>query len=128
MIIENAERLGLFQLHQLRGRVGRGSKKSHCLLLYQSPMSKNGRERLEAIRSTQDGFKIAELDLKLRGHGEILGTRQTGLSQFKIADLERDQDIVQILPTLISTLSMPKELIKALNQRWLGKKEQYSQS
>ncbi|MDX1796511.1 MAG: ATP-dependent DNA helicase RecG, partial [Hydrogenovibrio sp.] len=91
MIIENAERLGLAQLHQLRGRVGRGSKKSHCVLLYQPPLGETGKARLNIMRETNDGFKIAEEDLKIRGPGEILGTRQTGGLQFRIADLKRDQ-------------------------------------
>ena len=90
MIIENAERLGLAQLHQLRGRVGRGSAASSCVLLYQSPLSALARQRLETMRQTNDGFVIAEKDLELRGPGELLGTRQTGLAAFRVADLARD--------------------------------------
>ncbi len=90
MIIENAERLGLAQLHQLRGRVGRGSQQSDCVLMYQPPLSQLSRERLETLRSTTDGFRIAEKDLQLRGPGELMGTRQAGLPQMQIADLVRD--------------------------------------
>src|SRR5690606_28065632 len=90
MIIENPERLGLAQLHQLRGRVGRGAMASHCVLLYGEPLSQLSRARLRVMRETNDGFVIAEQDLLLRGAGEVLGTRQTGAMQFKIADLERD--------------------------------------
>src|SRR5690606_25432893 len=90
MIIENAERLGLAQLHQLRGRVGRGSAVSSCVLLYQAPLSALARQRLETMRATSDGFEIAEQDLALRGPGELLGTRQTGLAGFRVADLARD--------------------------------------
>ena len=90
MIIENAERMGLSQLHQLRGRVGRGSNKSHCVLLYQSPLSEMAQIRLEVMRNQSDGFIIAEKDLELRGPGDLLGTRQTGIPQMQIADLARD--------------------------------------
>src|SRR5690606_28588563 len=97
MLIENAERLGLAQLHQLRGRVGRGAEKSSCVLLYQPPLSMLARERLNTLRETCDGFVIAEKDLELRGPGELLGTRQTGIAGFRIADLARDGDL---LPTV----------------------------
>jgi ATP-dependent DNA helicase RecG len=91
MVIENAERLGLSQLHQLRGRVGRGSTASSCVLLYQAPLGKTSRKRLDALRQSQDGFKIADIDLEIRGPGEVLGTKQTGEAQLRIASLVRDQ-------------------------------------
>ncbi len=94
MVIENAERFGLAQLHQLRGRVGRGSGKSACLLLYQEPLGETAKARLSIMRETEDGFRIAEEDLKLRGAGEMLGTRQAGLPVFHMADLARDGDLL----------------------------------
>ena len=94
MIIESAERFGLSQLHQLRGRIGRGEKASTCLLLYANPLSQTAKARLTAMRETQDGFKIAEEDLTLRGAGEVLGTKQSGLQEFKIADLSIDRDLL----------------------------------
>jgi ATP-dependent DNA helicase RecG len=94
MIIENAERFGLAQLHQLRGRVGRGSAKSTCLLLYQDPLGEVAKSRLAIMRETEDGFRIAEEDLKLRGAGEMLGTQQSGLPLFRIADLAVHGDLL----------------------------------
>jgi ATP-dependent DNA helicase RecG len=94
MIIENAERLGLAQLHQLRGRVGRGAAASSCVLMYQTPLSALARQRLQVMRSTNDGFVIAEKDLQLRGPGELLGTRQTGLVTFRVADMNRDAGLL----------------------------------
>ncbi len=94
MIIENPERLGLAQLHQLRGRVGRGTAESHCVLLYHPPLSETGRARLAIMRATQDGFRIAEEDLRLRGPGDVLGTQQTGLLRFRVADVTRDQALI----------------------------------
>jgi ATP-dependent DNA helicase RecG len=94
MVIENAERMGLAQLHQLRGRVGRGEHASSCLLLYRAPLSPLARERLGVMRDTNDGFEVARRDLELRGPGELLGTRQTGLAQMRVADLLRDADLL----------------------------------
>ncbi len=127
MIIENPERLGLAQLHQLRGRVGRGSAASHCVLLYNSPLSKAGKERLNAMRETNDGFKIAEIDLRLRGPGEVLGTRQTGDMQFKIADIVRDAHLLpQIKPCAQILLNDHATLSQQLVRRWLGYNENYA--
>ncbi|MEJ2132286.1 MAG: ATP-dependent DNA helicase RecG, partial [Gammaproteobacteria bacterium] len=106
MVIENAERLGLAQLHQLRGRVGRGEVQSHCVLMYHAPLSEHARARLAVMRQTNDGFAIAEKDLELRGPGELLGTRQTGLVEYRVADLMRDRrffaDVRRLAPTLDS--------------------------
>ncbi len=128
MIIENAERLGLSQLHQLRGRVGRGQNQSHCLLLYQSPLSHQGNERLKIMRASNDGFVIAEKDMELRGAGEILGVRQTGYRQFKIADLSRDQQLLLLLPAISKKLIDENQpLAQQLTQRWLGDFEHFLQ-
>ncbi|MDR3443236.1 MAG: ATP-dependent DNA helicase RecG [Legionella sp.] len=128
MIIENAERLGLSQLHQLRGRVGRGSAQSHCILLYQAPLSQQGAERLKIMRATNDGFVIAEKDLELRGAGEVLGTRQTGYRQFKIANLQRDQALLPLLTPLAKQLveDAPETAYK-ITRQWLGNFEQFLQ-
>ncbi|PMR74805.1 ATP-dependent DNA helicase RecG [Billgrantia endophytica] len=121
MIIENPERLGLSQLHQLRGRVGRGSTESFCVLLYHGPLSAHSRERLAVMRETTDGFRIAEKDLELRGPGEVLGTRQTGLAQMKIADLERDADLLErVSPLAEALLATHPEASQPLIRRWLG--------
>jgi ATP-dependent DNA helicase RecG len=95
MVIEHAERFGLAQLHQLRGRVGRGAGRSTCLLLYKGPLGAAGRARLEILRETQDGFRIAEEDLRLRGEGDVLGARQSGLPGFHLADIEAHQDLLE---------------------------------
>jgi ATP-dependent DNA helicase RecG len=124
MIIENPERLGLSQLHQLRGRVGRGAVASHCVLLYRAPLSAQARDRLALIRSTLDGFRIAEEDLRMRGAGEVLGTRQTGALAFRVADPVRDQSLIpaaQRAADLILT-SHP-ELVEPLIQRWQGQRD-----
>jgi ATP-dependent DNA helicase RecG len=126
MIIENAERLGLAQLHQLRGRVGRGMKQSYCLLLYQPPLSALASARLEAMRTTHDGFEIAKKDLELRGPGEILGTRQTGLMQLRVADLVRDQVWIERIRALPEHWASP-EIGKQLITRWIGAQQQYGE-
>ena len=120
MIIENPERLGLSQLHQLRGRVGRGSTESFCVLLYHPPLSNTSRQRLSVMRETTDGFRIAEKDLEIRGPGEVLGTRQTGLAQMKIADLERDADLLDQVTALAQALQSNKDITTVLVRRWLG--------
>lgn len=128
MIIENPERLGLAQLHQLRGRVGRGSAVSHCVLLFHPPLSHIGRERLAIMRETNDGFVIAERDLELRGPGEMLGTRQTGLLQFKVADLMRDADLLPAVRDAAQELlaNWPAH-VSPLLERWLRHGQQYGQ-
>ncbi|MDX1692431.1 MAG: ATP-dependent DNA helicase RecG [Ketobacteraceae bacterium] len=128
MVIENPERLGLAQLHQLRGRVGRGSDASYCVLLYQTPLSQQGKARLDIMRNTQDGFEIAEQDLQLRGPGEVLGTRQTGDIGFRIADLMRDDDLLhQLKPIAKKILEAHPALVKPLIARWLGSNQAYAQ-
>src|SRR5690606_28291766 len=96
MVIERAESFGLAQLHQLRGRVGRGSGASSCLLLYHEPLSESGRRRLQILRETEDGFRIAEEDLMMRGAGDVIGTAQSGLPRFRVADLERQSDLLAV--------------------------------
>jgi ATP-dependent DNA helicase RecG len=119
MIIDNAERLGLSQLHQLRGRVGRGATESFCILMYQAPLSQNGKARLNTMRSTNDGFQIAEQDLLLRGPGEVLGTRQTGVASFRIADLRRDQHWLPAVRSMAETLEHNHpSIVDALLTRW----------
>ena len=121
MIIENAERLGLSQLHQLRGRVGRGSEQSSCILLYQAPLSQNAKERISIMRKTNDGFVIAQKDLDLRGAGEVLGTRQTGLAEFRIAELGRDSDMLDAVSDISDhLLATSPENVKGLIRRWIG--------
>jgi len=127
MIIENAERLGLFQLHQLRGRIGRGSIKSDCVLLYQPPLGETAKIRLETLRNTNDGFEIAKKDLELRGPGEMMGTRQTGLPELRIADLIRDAGLLPDIHKAADILMQQyPELIQPLVDRWLGKDIDYS--
>ena len=127
MIIENAERLGLAQLHQLRGRVGRGSAASSCVLLYQSPLSALARQRLETMRQTHDGFVIAEKDLELRGPGELLGTRQTGLATFRVADLARDAALLPRVRELADQLlADAPDVADRVVQRWVGGAARYA--
>ena len=129
IIIENPERLGLAQLHQLRGRVGRGATASHCVLLYHAPLSHTAQKRLGVLRDSNDGFVIAERDLEIRGPGEVLGTKQTGLAEFKIADLTRDkQTLNQVRPIAQQMLKQHPNLIEPLIQRWLGNKSNYVQA
>jgi ATP-dependent DNA helicase RecG len=121
MIIENAERLGLAQLHQLRGRVGRGEQQASCVLLYSPPIGQPARERLNILRQTSDGFRIAEKDLELRGPGEVLGTRQTGMLQFRVADLARDQQLLESIPAVAERLlAESPERVAKLIHRWIG--------
>ena len=128
MVIENAERLGLAQLHQLRGRVGRGSVQSHCVLMYHPPLSENGQARLKCLRESSDGFVIAQRDLELRGPGELLGTRQTGLPQFRVADLVEDQDLVAVMQESADQfLQSTPERADDLIARWFGHKIDFGQ-
>jgi ATP-dependent DNA helicase RecG len=126
MVIENAERLGLAQLHQLRGRVGRSNLQSSCVLLYQTPLSQIAKARLRVMRETNDGFRIAQKDLEIRGPGEFLGTRQTGLEQFRIADLQRDQDLIRRVNNVSDLMlrDYPQQA-DSIIQRWLGVRESY---
>lgn len=120
MVIENAERLGLSQLHQLRGRVGRGNKKSHCVLMYQSPLGSIARQRLNIMRQTNDGFIIAREDLKIRGAGELLGSKQKGSVQFRLADYERDKPIFKLAQKLASELIIDyPEICQKIIDRWI---------
>ena len=126
MVIENAERMGLAQLHQLRGRVGRGSVESTCVLLYQAPLSPVARERLGVMRETNDGFEVARRDLELRGPGELLGTRQTGLMQLKVADLVRDADLLTgVQKAAALMLDSAQSNIAPLVARWVGEGERF---
>jgi ATP-dependent DNA helicase RecG len=128
MVVENAERMGLAQLHQLRGRVGRGHQASTCVLLYRPPLSALARERLKVLRATNDGFEVAQKDLQLRGPGEVLGTRQTGIMQLRVADLLRDADL---LPTVIEVseqlLAEQPEAVAPLIRRWIRGAAEYAQ-
>ncbi|MGH8032010.1 MAG: ATP-dependent DNA helicase RecG [Luteimonas sp.] len=127
MIVENAERLGLSQLHQLRGRVGRGCAASSCVLLYQPPLPAMARQRLETMRQTSDGFVIAEKDLELRGPGELLGTRQTGLAAFRVADLARDAELLPTVQAIGATLLRDApDIADQLVARWVGGAVRYA--
>jgi ATP-dependent DNA helicase RecG len=120
MIVENSERLGLAQLHQLRGRVGRGAKKSACVLMYQSPLSESAKQRLDILRQSDDGFMIAEKDLELRGPGEILGTQQTGIADMKIANIVRDAYLLKQANYYSSKLLEASEASQnTLISRWI---------
>jgi len=127
MVIENAERLGLAQLHQLRGRVGRGPDQSYCVLMYQSPLSNNAFERLDILRQTNDGFVIAEKDLELRGPGEILGTQQSGIVNMKIANIVKDSNLLPKVHSLIDELlKLPEDQQNNFIARWIkNDKSQY---
>ena len=121
MIIENAERLGLAQLHQLRGRVGRGALESSCVMLYHAPLSAAARTRLQVMRATNDGFEIARRDLELRGPGEMLGTRQAGELNLRIADLNRDAALIpQVQRAASLLLEHHPEQAPLIVRRWLG--------
>jgi len=127
MIIENSERMGLSQLHQLRGRVGRGSEASSCVLLYKSPLSEVARERLSVIRQTSDGFLVAQRDLELRGAGEVLGTRQTGIMRLKVADLVRDADLLpQVIELSDDLLEKHPQVVAPLIRRWISGAVEYA--
>jgi ATP-dependent DNA helicase RecG len=127
MVIENAERLGLAQLHQLRGRVGRGSTASSCVLLYQAPLSQLARARLAVMRETGDGFRIAEKDLELRGPGEVLGTRQTGQLAFRVADLARDAALLPAVQRIGEALLHDHpDLADRVIARWIGGAARYA--
>jgi ATP-dependent DNA helicase RecG len=126
MVIENAERMGLAQLHQLRGRVGRGPEASTCVLLWRGPLSSLAKERLAVMRKTNDGFEIARRDLELRGPGELLGTRQTGLLQLKVADLMRDADLLPRVQAAADVmLASHADNIAPLKRRWIGAQTRY---
>jgi ATP-dependent DNA helicase RecG len=126
MIIENAERMGLSQLHQLRGRVGRGAAQSHCVMLYRQPLGQLARGRLAVLRDTNDGFLVAQRDLELRGPGELLGTRQTGLPEYRIADLVRDAHLMPQVQKCAGIIQADHpQNARAIARRWLGDADQY---
>jgi ATP-dependent DNA helicase RecG len=127
MIVENAERMGLAQLHQLRGRVGRGAAPGSCVLLYRQPLSDMARERLQVLRETSDGFVVAQKDLDLRGPGEVLGTRQTGMLQLRVADLLRDADLAPMVQRLgRELLARSPGAVEPLIRRWVGEAARYA--
>ncbi|ENM5738207.1 ATP-dependent DNA helicase RecG [Vibrio mimicus] len=129
MIIENPERLGLAQLHQLRGRVGRGTVASHCVLLFHAPLSKTAQKRLGVLRESNDGFVIAQRDLEIRGPGELLGTKQTGLADFKIADLVRDQQLIPQVQRIARHIhERYPQNAQAIIDRWLGERDIYAKA
>jgi ATP-dependent DNA helicase RecG len=122
MVVEHAERFGLSQLHQLRGRVGRGEWESHCVLMYQAPWTDDARERLKAMADTSDGFAIAERDLELRGPGDFFGTRQSGLPKLRTGDLVRDRDTMEAAHrearALVDEGGLSGELLQFVQRRW----------
>lgn len=131
IVIEHAEKFGLAQLHQLRGRVGRGTSESSCILLYKAPLSENGERRLSILRETEDGFKIAELDLQMRGAGDMIGTAQSGLPRFRIADIYHQEHLIDIaqkdarlLLEKDPTLRLTKKGNASRNLLWLMGQEQ----
>ena len=127
MIIENAERLGLAQLHQLRGRVGRGADQANCVLLYRPPLGRLAKERLGLLRESNDGFEIAQKDLEQRGPGDMLGTRQTGLQQMRIADLGRDIALFPKVEKIAQAIrSDCPDVIEPLIGRWIRDNEVYA--
>ena len=127
MVIENAERLGLAQLHQLRGRVGRGSQESACVLMYHGTLSETARQRLAVMRETNDGFEIARKDLELRGPGEVLGVKQTGIMQMRIADLQRDQELIpQVAEMADHIFQHYPDCVEPLINRWIGRATKYA--
>jgi len=127
MIIENAERLGLSQLHQLRGRVGRGDVQSACVLLYKAPLGERSRRRIDIMRRTNDGFEISKEDLEMRGPGEVLGTKQTGIIDFRIADLVRDAELVdQVHDLAQGLLETNHPNVPLIIHRWLGHVQKFS--
>lgn len=126
MIIENSERMGLSQLHQLRGRVGRGAAQSHCVMLYKQPLGQLARNRLAVLRQTNDGFLVAQRDLELRGPGELLGTKQTGLPEYRIANLVRDAELMPLVQKSAETIQQRfPDASRAIIRRWLGNEHQY---
>jgi len=127
MVIEDADRLGLSQLHQLRGRVGRGAAQSHCILLYNSPISQQARTRLAVMRETNDGFEVAQRDLEIRGPGELLGTRQTGLFQLRIADLRKHHSLLTPVALVAEQVLVHQACSESLIRRWIGNKQQFAQ-
>jgi ATP-dependent DNA helicase RecG len=126
MIIENAERMGLSQLHQLRGRVGRGAAQSHCVMLYRQPLGRLAKSRLGVLRETNDGFVVAQRDLELRGPGELLGTRQTGLPEYRLANLVRDADLMPGVQKAASVMQRDyPQAVASIVRRWLGDTHHY---
>jgi len=127
MIIDNAERLGLAQLHQLRGRVGRGTLDSHCLLLFRQPLSATAQQRLKVMQDSHDGFVIAEADLEIRGPGELLGTRQTGLAEFRVARLPEHEPLLIEAQALAARMyQSDPERARGLMQRWSGARADFA--